>query len=171
MSILSDIKPKFTTADDFFVVIAGIININAIDCCDFKAAVGDVVDMTGDVAIDSETIRLYFKRIFTEHTYMEDPFDRSHIVSTIETCIIPLMMKVCDVDRNLIQTVVETSHMEDRRSALTTSMSVKYSPYISMVEVNAKISKNYIKSVRFRFVPDEDKIMAWESSLLHRNQM
>lgn len=165
MSILSNIKPQFTTANDFFTVIVGISNLNAIDACDFKAVVGEV-DMTGDVAIDMETIRKWFRQLFTEHTYMEDPFDRSHIVSTIETCIIPLMMKVCDIDRNLIQTVVETSHMEDRRSS-----SVKYSPYISMVEVNAKINKNYVKSVKFRFVPDEDKIMAWESFLLHRNQM
>lgn len=165
-SILSDITPRFTTTDDFFIVIVGVTNINAIDCCDFKTAVGDAVDMTGDVAIDSETIRLYFKRIFTEHTYMEDPFDRQHIVSTIYNSIVPLMMKVCDVDRNSIQIVTETSHMHDRRLSSAT-----YSPYISMVEVNAKINKNYVKSVKFRFVPDEDRIMAWESSLLHRNQM
>lgn len=168
MSILSDIKPQFTTANDFFTVIVCINNFNAIDCIDFKVAVGGV-DMTGDVAIDTETIRLYFKRIFTEHTYMEDPFDRSHIMSTINNSIVPLMMKVCDVDRNLIQIVTETSHMLDARSvAYATS---RYSPYISMVEVNARINKNYVKSVKFRFVPDEDKITAWESSLLHRNQM
>ena len=125
--------------------------------------------MTGDVAIDTETIRRYFLRIFTEHTYMEDPFDRSHIMSTINNIIVPLMMKVCDVDRNLIQVVTETSHMHDRRPvAYITS---RYSPYVSWVEVNAKINKNYVKSVKFRFVPDEDKIMTWESSLLHRNQM
>ena len=35
----------------------------------------------------------------------------------------------------------------------------------------ARINKNYVKSVRFRFVPEEDKITAWESSLLLRNQM
>ena len=165
MGVLSDIKPQFTTADDFFVVIVGVSNLNAIDCRDFKAAVGEV-DMTGDVAIDTETIRKYFQRIFTEHTYMEDPFDRQHVVSTINNSIVPLMMNVCDVDRNMIQIVTETSHMLDRR--LSSNI---YSPFISMVEVNAKINKHYIKSVKFRFVPDEDKITAWESSLLHRNQM
>ena len=167
MSILSDIKPQFTTANDFFTVIVGVSNINAIDCCDFKAAVGEV-DMTGDVAIDIETIRKYFLRIFTEYTYMEDPFDRSHVVSTIDTVIVPLMMKVCDVDRSLMQIVVETLYMHDRRRGPSSNL---LSAYTSMVEVNAKINDNYIKSVKFRFVPDENKIKAWESSLLHRNRM
>lgn len=157
--------PQFTTANDFFTVIVGVNNLNAIDCSDFKVAVGEV-DMTGDVAIDTETIRRHFARIFTEYTYMEDPFDRSHIMSTIYNSIVPLMMNVCDVDRNLIRIVTETSHMHDRRSS-----SVKYSPYVSWVEVNARINKNYVKSVKFRFAPAEDKITAWESSLLHRNPM
>lgn len=95
---------------------------------------------------------------------MADPFDREHVVRAIEDAIIPLMLRFMDVNKTHIIKTVETSYMTDTRHK-------KYTDYISSYEISIKMNEKYAKTLRFSFIPNEDKMNQWESSPLHRNPM
>lgn len=164
MSILTDIKPQFTTADNFFDVKVSTDNIREIDCCYFRNYAGCELKLVGVESLNLDLLYEHFQQVFTQHTFMDDPFDREHVMRSVYDVIVPIMTKGCGVHRQAICVATDTNYMLDVRANV-------YLPYISKIEVIAKKTEQYTKSIKFKFYPNEGKLRRWESSLSPRNQM